>query len=70
MLPVFGPAKSFVPVLLAFIRRGPVLPDPGTDGGPEHGVPTLGWPVFKKCKRNGIYILGYSKLNKTKENGR
>lgn len=46
IIPVFGPDKSFVPVLFAFIRLGPEppplpppLPEPGNAGGPEIGVP-------------------------------
>lgn len=46
--PVFGPTKSFDPVLLAFIRRGPdpllhplPLPDPTPDGALPRGVPQL-----------------------------
>lgn len=44
-IPDLGPTKSFEPVLLAFIRRGP--PDPGVPAGwPDIGVPTWpGWPV-------------------------
>lgn len=44
-VPDLGPTKSFEPLLLAFIRRGP--PDPGVPAGwPDIGVPTWpGWPV-------------------------
>lgn len=38
-LPVFGPTRSFDPVLFALLRRIPVLPEPGPLGGPEQGVP-------------------------------
>lgn len=42
-LPDFGPTRSFDPVLLAFIRRGAVPPEPGVPAGaPDIGVPI--WP--------------------------
>lgn len=64
--PVFGPTKSFDPVLLAFIRLGPEpllqplpLPEPTPDGAFPNGVPQLApvWPAVRD-NRTRLFSVG------------